>query len=76
MGYEPTCVFLKFSAESRNRKLLDEQKKNISRENKSLGGVKIHTDNQTNMSDKTGNEHNLIVRIETDEYIYEEYSEV
>jgi len=28
------------------------------------------------MSDKTGNEHNLIVRIETDEYIYEEYSEV
>ena len=31
--------------------------------------------NQTNMSDKTGNEHNLIVRIETDEYIYEEYSE-
>jgi len=46
LGYEPTCVFLKFSAESRNRKLLDEQKKNKSRENKSLGGVKIRRDNQ------------------------------
>jgi len=27
------------------------------------------------MSDKTGNEHNLVIRIETDEYIYEEYLE-
>jgi len=27
------------------------------------------------MSDKTGNEHNLVVRIETEEYIYEEYLE-
>jgi len=27
------------------------------------------------MSDKTGNAHNLKIRIETDEYIYEEYLE-
>ena len=40
------------------------------------GGANPACGHQTNMSDKTGNEHNLIVRIETDEYIYEEYSEV